>query len=165
MFEVLLTITKLTIMNDKAVESALYRLKYLIATIPGLINQLSDAAFSFKQTPVKWSKKQILGHLIDSAANNHQRFIRIQYEQEPVFFYDQDEWNRLHHYNELDRNQLIRFWEIYNEHIMEVIKRILPQNLDRKGSSRNGHKQTLRWFIQDYVEHMEHHLKQIIDNY
>lgn len=54
---------------------------------------------------------------------------------------------------------------MYNEYLLQAIKRIAPENLDRKGASRNGEKQTLRWFIQDYVVHLEHHLKQIIDNY
>jgi len=141
------------------------RLSFLCATLPDMISKIPEQEFSFKPLPDKWSKKEILGHLIDSAANNHQRFVRIQYEQEPVIFYDQNEWNKLHHYNELNSGQLIQFWKMYNEHLVNLLKRIPRENMDRKGVSRNGERQPLGWYISDYVVHMEHHLKQIVDNY
>lgn len=74
-------------MDIESIQPFLKRLEYLCATVPGIISTIAETEFCFKPLPEKWSKKQILGHLIDSAANNHQRFIRIQYEQEPVIFY------------------------------------------------------------------------------
>src|SRR5438874_12129162 len=107
-------------------QKAIDRLSYLCATLPDMISKISEQEFSFKPSRDKWSKKEILGHLIDSAANNHQRFVRIQYEQEPAIFYDQNEWNRLHHYNELDSGQLIQFWKMYNEQLVNLLERIPP---------------------------------------
>jgi hypothetical protein len=80
--------------------------------VPDKIKQVSAADFEHKPHPDKWSKKQILGHLIDSAANNHQRFIRIQYEDVPTVVYDQTQWNKLNHYQELDSRQAIMMWTI-----------------------------------------------------
>ena len=63
-----------------------------------LLNEITDQEFSYKISTEKWSKKEILGHLIDSAENNIQRFVRVQYENEPFIFYEQDEWVRIQDY-------------------------------------------------------------------
>jgi len=97
------------------VQEAIVRLTYLCSTIPTLAQEVNENELSFKPVQDKWSKKEIFGHLIDSAANNHQRFIRIQFENEPNFFYEQDQWNKLSHYNEMNTEHIIQFWKQYNQ--------------------------------------------------
>jgi hypothetical protein len=64
------------------------RLQDLLDVVPAKLSRIKDTDFVYKPAPDKWSKKEILGHLIDSAANNHQRFIRAQYENIPTIVYD-----------------------------------------------------------------------------
>ncbi|MFI5203850.1 MAG: DinB family protein [Flavobacteriales bacterium] len=143
------------------IQHSIDRLQHLCATIPDLLRKIPDADFSKKPAPEKWSKQEILGHLIDSATNNHQRFIRIQFEHEPLIMYAQNEWNESSHYNNMKKEHVIHFWQTYNLHLAEVIKRIDPEKLHRKGIA-NDKINTLAWFITDYVEHMEYHLRQIV---
>ena len=140
---------------------SLKRLEQLTQEIPIWLLNIPESEFERKPAPHKWSKKQILGHLIDSAANNHQRFIRIQYENEPVIFYDQDQWNLLNHHQDADRKNLVDFWIMYNKHLVQLASRIPEERLQRKGRGKDGEAKTLGWYIQDYVVHMEHHLKQL----
>lgn len=139
------------------------RIIYLCNTIPDKIRQLSEADFTSKPAPGKWSKKEILGHLIDSAANNHQRFIRGQYLEDPHLFYDQDEWVRLQDYQTEKTEELINFWIIYNRHLVYVISKIPEQNLSRTCKGRDGKSHTLNFLIDDYLTHLEHHLAQIVE--
>jgi len=145
------------------IQSASSRLAFLCSMIPSKIKNINEDDLCKIPAPGKWSKKQILGHLIDSASNNHQRFIRIQFENEPVIFYNQDDWNLASNYNKLDSYHLIEFWRYYNEHLSELIIHITPDKLNRKGALRDGRKETLSWYIIDYVDHLEHHLRQIVD--
>ncbi|MES2560166.1 MAG: DinB family protein [Bacteroidota bacterium] len=138
------------------------RLHELLQNIPERINQVKDENFALKPHPDKWSKKQILGHLIDSAANNHQRFIRIQYEDVPTIVYDQNKWNELNHYETLDRDHVLTLWTLFNKHILEVVQHIPEEQLSRTGSTGLPQPATLGFLIDDYVEHMEHHLRQIV---
>lgn len=143
-------------------EQILHRLDTLIKTIPPLLGNITEAEFSLKPAPDKWSKKEILGHLIDSAANNHQRFIRGQYENVPTISYDQNQWNELHRYNETDTAHLIAFWALYNKHLLEILKHIPDENLLRECRSADGNTYTLQFLMEDYVAHLEHHLQQIV---
>jgi hypothetical protein len=145
------------------IQQSIERLDYLCGRIPDILRQIPDDAFSHKPAPEKWSKKEIIGHLIDSAANNHQRFIRIQFENEPKITYDQEKWNLYGYYNQLDKEHVIGFWEKYNLHLLEIIKRIPPHNLNLTGLTGGDEKLSLGWLIEDYVKHMEHHLKQVVD--
>jgi hypothetical protein len=143
------------------IQPAIDRLQFLCNTLPALLKNFTKEEFSKKPAPAKWSKKEVIGHLIDSATNNHQRFVRIQFEHEPLIMYAQNEWNACSRYQEMDGNHVIDFWATYNLHLLEVIKRIPPESLTRKGIA-NEKTNTLAWFITDYVEHMEHHLRQVV---
>lgn len=137
------------------------RLTYLCDTIPALLGAIPEIEFKQKPAPTKWSKQEELGHLIDSATNNHQRFIRGQFEENPFIKYSQDDWVACNHYNELDQSTVIRFWEIYNRHLIEVLKRIPADKLQRTCTT-GGEPQTLRFLAEDYVVHQEHHLQHIV---
>lgn len=140
---------------------AIDRLKYLCKIIPELLMKVDENNFSEKIRPEKWSKKEIIGHLIDSATNNHQRFVRGQFEDKPNIVYDQNNWNKYNFYQQIDKEQIIDFWTIYNKQILELIKIIPNENLQRECFV--GEKSlTIEFLINDYVEHLEHHLKQVV---
>ena len=145
------------------IDDAIKKLIRITEEFPELLKSISEMKFSVKPAPNKWSKKEILGHLIDSAANNHQRFIRVQFEHRPLIAYDQNSWVTYNHYNELTAKQLIRFWFVYNKHLIEIIKRIPEENLERECKMKDGKVVTLDFLINDYVVHLEHHLNTLFD--
>jgi len=143
------------------IDIAVKRLLYLCETIPQLLTALDEETFSLKLSPNKWSKKEIMGHLIDSATNNHQRFVRSQFEDTPTIIYDQNKWNEFSFYQKISGQQIINFWTIYNKQLIELIKHIPKENLQRKCNVGETN-QTLDFLINDYVEHLEHHLRQVV---
>lgn len=144
------------------VEKSINRLQFLCSTIPSLLAEIDEQHFNEKIRPEKWSKKEIIGHLIDSAANNHQRFIRGQFEDCPEIRYDQNKWNEYNFYQQIDSKQIIEFWKVYNLQLIEIMKRIPSENLVKQ--IRIGENLvTLEFLIIDYVEHLEHHLQQVIN--
>lgn len=144
------------------IRHAIERLIRITDEVPEQLVAMGEEKFSYKPSPDKWSKKEILGHLIDSAANNHQRFVRGQFEHHPEIRYDQNKWNEFNFYQEINSTLIINFWTVYNKQLIEIIKRIPAENLTRQ--VRVGEDLlTLEFLITDYVEHMEHHLEQITD--
>src|SRR5690606_18063933 len=85
------------------------------------IRTIPDAVFYRKPRPEKWSPVEILGHLVDSAQNNLQRFIRAQYEDVPHIVYNQDEWVRLAQYRDYNREDLLTLWQALNRHVSRVL--------------------------------------------
>jgi len=156
------TLNENTMTSKGSCAASLDRLQYLIETIPSKLIRISQQEFNQKLTPDKWSKKEILGHLIDSAANNHQRFIRSQYENTPTIFYDQNKWNEINNWQDLDSKNLINFWIIFNHHLINVIRNIPKEKLTLKCNTGDDKIITLEFLITDYVDHLEHHLNQII---
>jgi hypothetical protein len=145
------------------IEPSVRRLQFLCTTIPILLKKISEDSLIYKPSPDKWSKKEILGHLIDSAVNNHQRFVRVQFESLPTISYDQVNWNRFSNHMQVDTKDLISFWTAYNRHLIELIKLVPVDNLEKECIIGEGRKVTLEWLIRDYVRHLEHHLKQIVE--
>jgi len=145
------------------IKQSLRRLQYLCDTLPVILARISDAQWNEKPQPDKWNRKEILGHLIDSATNNHQRFVRGQFENTPTILYDQNNWNSHSHYHQMSSAHLISFWTIYNRHLIEVIKAMPEENYLKECKTNEAHPVTLEWLIEDYVRHMEHHLKQLAD--
>jgi len=139
------------------------RVIFLCDAMPGIISKIPEETMAVKPAPDKWSKKEIMGHLVDSAANNHQRFIRGQFEHEPVIFYDQNNWVNLQHYNEAPIQQILGLWQAYNRHLAYVISTIPEENLNRQCRGKDGKLYTLKYLVEDYLVHMEHHLKQVGD--
>lgn len=126
------------------------------------LRTLSEAAAAVRKRPGAWSIKEIVGHLVDSAANNHQRFVRAQQASELAFpGYEQDAWVRVQDYQGLPWLELIQFWTFYNHHLAHVIGRIQPAALDARCRIGTNDPVTLRYLIEDYVVHLRHHLNQI----
>jgi hypothetical protein len=148
---------------EKMTKNSISRLQYLIDTIPSLLTEIEEIKFSEKQNLEKWSKKEILGHLIDSATNNHQRFVRCQFENIPKIVYDQNNWNKFNFYQQIDKNQIIQFWTIYNKQLVHLIKNIPNENLLKECKTSDDKNYTIEYLISDYVEHLEYHLQQIVE--
>ncbi len=137
-------------------------LSAIITSIPNVLHQMSDEEFSFKSSTDKWSKKEILGHLIDSATNNHHRFVRSQFEEVPLITYEQNNWNKFSYYQQLDKQQLIDFWTFYNKQILALMQQIPEISLNRKCHTGGAEPLTIGYLFADYVQHLKHHLNQII---
>ena len=108
--------------------------------------------------------KQILGHLIDSAANNHQRMIRLQYNEKldfPDYQQDNDLWISLQDYQNADWNTTIQMWKYYNLHVIQVINSVDQTKLDNSWQSFEDIKVTLRQMIKGYLGHIELHFNEI----
>lgn len=136
--------------------------------------QLSDEAASARPSPERWSPKEILGHLIDSAANNHQRFVRAQLQDTLVFpGYDQNAWVATERYEDAPWSELVVLWRDYNRHIARIMAAVSPGIRYRENRQHNFHEiawqtvpanapATLDYFMADYVGHLHHHLRQIM---
>jgi len=122
-----------------------------------------------------WAPIEILGHLIDSAANNHQRFVRAQFTDDLVFpGYQQNEWVGSQRYRDESWADVIRLWSAYNLHLVHVAS-VVSEDALTKPRARHNQDQiafnlvdknepaTLEYLIRDYVDHLRHHLKQIFD--
>jgi hypothetical protein len=145
------------------IETSLERLQYLIAIIPTILNGIDEKEFARKLSPDKWSKKEILGHLIDSASNNHHRFIRTQFEDVPRISYDQNKWNGASRYQNMEIAHMISFWAAYNKHLLEIARQLPLEALSRQCNIGTENPVTLAYIINDYLRHLEHHLHQIAD--
>lgn len=146
-----------------AIQQSIQRLHHLCETIPPLLLAIDETEFSRKPAPEKWSKKEILGHLIDSAANNHQRFVRVQFENAPLIKYDQDNWNKFSYHQNISGKQVISFWAAHNQYLAEILKHIPVGALSRECNWGQAQNVSLEHVINDYVVHMEYHLKQIVN--
>ena len=125
------------------------------------LSAISEEAASIKPSPGKWSKKEILGHLIDSAANNHQRFMRLQLQPEiSLPGYDQDNWVRLNRYQQEPWAEIVALWSAYNRHLVSVIESLDDSALGHVWHASDGDV-TLEFIATDYVRHLKHHLAQI----
>lgn len=145
------------------------RITGLIERIPERILETPVNELEFQIAPGKWSKKEILGHLCDSAINNLSRFVRAQFEQQPFKIepYAQDNWVKLNNYQNIDIEILLNYWVTLNRQIVNIVS-IIPE--DKLGvlcdlgqaAFREGEiEKNLLWLIEDYVIHMEYHLRQI----
>ena len=136
--------------------------------------EISEEQSGIPNATGKWSPREIVGHLIDSAANNHQRFVRAQFRDDLHFpGYQGDKWVEVQRYNDEPWPQLVQLWKYYNLHLLHVMS-VTPKdklselrsihNLDEIAWQTADKKQpaTLEYFMRDYVAHLHHHLEQIL---
>lgn len=139
------------------------RLENAIASGQDYFNHATNAAINKKPHSDKWSKKEILGHLIDSGIHNLQRFTEIQFESQPykIRKYNQDELVKANDYQNSKTNEIVDFWTAINNRIIYIIQQQTEKTLDYKIELDNGKISDLRFLITDYVDHLEYHLNQI----
>jgi len=139
----------------------------------GRLREIPPDASRQKSSPDDWSPIQILGHLIDSAANNHQRFVRAQFTDDLVFpGYEQEGWVSSQRYADESWTEVIQLWSSYNLHIHHLAS-VIPETILTKPRATHNLDQiafklvdkseqaTLEYLIRDYVDHLRHHLDQI----
>lgn len=136
----------------------------IIAQVEPRLHAVSDADAALKPAPGKWSKKEILGHLIDSAGNNQQKFVRILLSSGATDFvgYDQDAWVARQHYQEQNWSDIIQLWAAYNRHLAHIIRHADPSKHDYSIRISGQGPFSLGFIMPDYVEHLKHHLIQIL---
>jgi hypothetical protein len=123
---------------------------------------LDETKASQKSRPDKWSCKEILGHLIDSASNNHQRFVRAQYlKTVSLPDYAQMEWVNIQQYNLLTWKELLLFWKSYNLHLAHIIGHMPAGCLQIPCTLGSNEPTTIGYIVVDYLGHIQHHLRQI----
>jgi hypothetical protein len=142
--------------------------------VPALL-ALGDERSRVHPAPGKWSPREVIGHLVDSASNNHQRFVRAQLQDDLVFAgYDQEAWVRLQRYAESPWEDLVALWAAFNRHIAHVMASAPEDQLTRPRLRHNledlawvpvpaNQPATLEYFMRDYVGHLRHHLRQVLD--
>jgi hypothetical protein len=137
----------------------------IVRNAEGLLHQIGNADATFRSSPEQWSKKEILAHLVDSASNNHQRFVRAVAQATLDFpGYDQDACIRIQNPNTASWELLLELWSAYNRYIAHVLQQI-PDSCAEVPCSIGGRQPvTLLWLAKDYVEHLKHHLNQICGN-
>jgi hypothetical protein len=133
-------------------------------TIDNLLNADIDSIhWDYKPLPEKWSKKEIIGHLIDSAMVNLQRFVRCTFEENFKLTYEQVEWVKAQQYQQAEIKELLTLWQSLNKQIIRVLKNYPAERLqaicDNSKTAVSLHN--VEWLAQDYADHMKHHLKQI----
>lgn len=137
----------------KEVESAKHR---LLAIAPETANRKPD--------PDEWSKQEILGHLIDSALNNLQRFVRGAYNAADNFPpYDQNRWVEIQDYNERDWSELIDMWVLCNNHLCQLLVRLPEKVFQNTCNIGKDSPVTLEFIMEDYLRHLKMHMDQILE--
>lgn len=124
---------------------------------------ISEEEWSAKISPDKWSKKEILGHLCDSALSNIRRFVITQYKENENIVYDQNFWVKAQNYQNVPTSDIINLWKFLNLQIVNVVENIPDEDLQRTCDMTKTETKifTLEYIINDYIDHLQHHLKAI----
>ncbi len=147
-----------------------YRYSRLVEDYNNELQLLDSSKTGIKEKPEKWTKKEVLGHLIDSAINNYTRFVNLQYNPSLGFTrYDQDKWVEIRKYNESNWDEIRTTWYLLNKAIVYVISTIPEERY--KDEVRGGEEiifkepencnVTTEYLISDYYDHLGHHMKTI----
>jgi DinB superfamily len=144
------------------VETLATELLDLVESAAVELRAVDGAVAAAKPGPDVWSVKEIVGHLVDSAANNHQRFVRAQEGKELAFpGYEQNGWVRSQDYQNQAWVELVDLWALYNRHLAHLIQRIPAVALRASCRIGGADSVTLGFLLEDYVVHLRHHLQQI----
>ncbi len=145
------------------IQAGIEHLRFAVHTLPGILARFSEGESEQRPSPDRWSKKEVLGHLIDSASNNHQRFVRGQVASGQTFpDYDQEQWVRLQGYQSARWSDLIDLWHSYNTHILHVVEGMSEEGQRATCRVGDGAETTLAGVFTDYVDHLEHHLRKML---
>jgi hypothetical protein len=146
-------------------ELQIEKIEALLSIASRYFNSASEAVIKFKPSENKWSKKEILGHLIDSAIHNLVRFTEINYIEKPYHHrpYSQIDLVNLNQYQAMDTNELVQLWFSLNKQIIRVFKNIDDKALDYQIILSDQSVIDLKFLMTDYVEHLEYHINQILN--
>jgi hypothetical protein len=136
------------------------QLRSIIDKYQSLLRQIDPVAFEANPVPNKWSRKEELGHLIDSALSNIRRFVVGQYEEQPYIVYNQDKWVAISNYRHYNNDDLIQLWVLLNKHICMILENTSSENAGRIVQTQELH--SIEWLAQDYNKHLLHHLHHLL---
>ena|SRR5580658_1849253 len=137
-------------------------LRALIEHLPSRLRALPPEKVKHKPAPNTWSPKEELGHLLDSAANNHQRIVRTQLEEKPAMpGYDGDAWVELHRYQDRDWESLIGLWAALNRQLLAAAEAAKPSAWACTCTIGDSAPLTLQFVFDDYVRHLLQHMRHL----
>ncbi len=140
--------------------NSLQSLRELIDRLPERLATLPHDKVENKPSPDAWSAKEELGHLVDSAANNHQRIVRTQLEDRPAMpGYDGDAWVAFHQYQQKDWKRLIGIWVALNRQLLAAAEAAADSAWSRTCTIGDSQPLTLQFVFDDYIDHMLQHLR------
>ena len=146
--------------------SSIERLRTDITAAAEILRRFSDRQASERSSLERWCIKEVVGHLIDSASNNHQRFVRAQIAGRLEFpRYEQESWVRVQQYANAQWEQLIDLWQSYNTHLLHVVSCMPPEGQRATCRVGDGQELTLSALFEDYVNHLEHHLSKMLGSW
>ncbi len=137
------------------------QLKTFIDQHTEALKLLPESDMVFKPASGKWSSKEIIGHLIDSAQSNIRRFVIAQYEDNPTIVYNQDKWVAIANYQQWNTIDLINLWYLLNKQACEILKNTSPEMARRKCQTQEVH--SIEWLATDYIKHLRHHIHQVLE--
>ena len=141
---------------------AIAHLRRLIEQVPARLEKLDEKAVNRKPAPEQWSPKEELGHLLDSAVNNHQRIVRAQLQDNPAMpGYEQNAWVNIHRYQQRDWAILITLWAAFNRQLLAAAEAAPDSAWVRTCSVADSGALTLQFVFEDYIRHLLHHLEHI----
>lgn len=150
------------------------RLEAVVAAAAPRLAAIADEASAARPAPGKWAPREVVGHLVDSASNNHQRFVRARDQDDLVFpGYAQEAWVDAQQYREAPWRELVELWALFNRHLARVMAATPAAVRERRHARHNldqiawrtvpaDEPATLDYFMADYVGHLEHHLRQVL---
>ena len=138
-------------------------LREIIDRATPLLSRIPDDRAAIPREPGKWSPREVLGHLIDSASNNHQRFVRLQHSANLALpSYEQASWVASQAYQSRRWADLLELWSAYNRHLAHVLTHVPENTAGNRISVGGTDSVTFLWLAEDYVRHLRHHLQQIL---
>lgn len=138
-------------------------LSAILENTPRRLADIADIDAARTPAPGRWSKKEILGHLIDSASNNHQRFLRAQLAERIEFpAYEQEAWVAAQAYGTASWPELVNLWTLYNRHLLHVLRHVPEKALAHEVSIGGNPPVALAAVAEGYLKHVNNHLAQIL---
>lgn len=149
----------------KEMKSIVDDLNLTIAGFMEKLRAIPESDLRAKPRPDKWSRLEVIGHLIDSSHSNLRRFVTGQYEVAPPnIIYEQDFWVKANAYQQAPVETVITLWILMNHRIATVLSQMPESNYTKQCDTGRGEPNlhTLIWLAADYVKHMKHHLNQVV---
>jgi hypothetical protein len=134
---------------------SLNQLQTIIQKTPARLHQLGAEKAAVKPAPDKWSPKEELGHLLDSAVNNHQRIVRVQMEDNLALpGYQQEHWVKLHAYQERQWSELINLWTSLNQHLLAAAHSVPENAWSHTCTVGRSEPMALQFVFEDYISEL-----------